>query len=52
VSVERTSDATRGVVVTDLLGSDHPPLANCRIAVDVDAEAFRDYFLDRIGALP
>jgi purine nucleosidase len=52
VSVERTSDATRGVVVTDLLGSDHPPPANCRIAVDVDAEAFRDYFLDRIGVLP
>jgi purine nucleosidase len=52
VSVERASDATRGVAVTDLLGSDHPPDPNCRIAVDVDADAFRDYFLDRIGVLP
>jgi purine nucleosidase len=51
VSVERRSDATRGVVVTDLLGSDDPPAANCSIAVDVDAAAFRSYFLERIGVL-
>ncbi len=52
VSVERDSDRTRGVAVTDLLGTDDPPDANCSIAVDVDAEAFRAYFLDRIGTLP
>jgi len=52
VGVERGSDRTRGVVVTDLLGSDDPPAANCSIAVDVAAEAFRSYFLDRIGELP
>lgn len=52
VDVERGSDRTRGVVVTDLLGSDHPPEANCSIAVDVDVEAFRSYFLDRIATLP
>jgi purine nucleosidase len=52
VSVERAGDRTRGVAVTDLLGSDNPPSANCMIAVDVDAEAFRSYFLDRIGTLP
>jgi purine nucleosidase len=52
VSVERDSDRTRGVAVTDLLGSDQPPSANCLIAVDVDAEAFRSYFLDRVGTLP
>lgn len=52
VSVERDSDRTRGVAVTDLLGSDDPPEANCSIAVGVDAEAFRAYFLDRIGTLP
>jgi purine nucleosidase len=52
VAVERGSDRTRGVVVTDLLGSEDPPPANCAIAVDVDAEAFRSYFLDRIGTLP
>jgi purine nucleosidase len=52
VTVERSSDRTRGVAVTDLLGSDGAPSANCVIAVDVDAEAFRSYFLDRIGTLP
>jgi purine nucleosidase len=52
VSVERSSDRTRGVAVTDLLGSDGAPSANCSLAVDVDAEAFLSYFLDRIGTLP
>jgi purine nucleosidase len=52
VSVERGSDHTRGVAVTDLLGTDDPPTANCSIAVDVAAEAFRSYFLGRIGGLP
>jgi purine nucleosidase len=52
VSVERGSDRTRGVAVTDLLGTDDPPMVNCAIAVDVDTDAFRSYFLDRIGALP
>jgi purine nucleosidase len=52
VTVERGSDRTRGVVVTDLLGADAPPEANCSIAVDVDAPAFRSYFLERIGSLP
>ena len=52
VTIERCSDRTRGVVVTDLLGSLDPPAANCSIAVDVDVEGFRAYFLDRISALP
>ena len=52
VSVEHDSDRTRGVAVTDLLGSEDPPAANCVIAVDVDPGAFRSYFLDRIGTLP
>jgi|SRR4051794_6890479 purine nucleosidase len=52
VSVERGSDRTRGVAVTDLLGTDDPPTANCSIAIDVDVDAFRSYFLERIGALP
>jgi purine nucleosidase len=52
VDIERSSDRTRGVVVTDLLGSDDPPEANCSIAVDVDVETFRSYFLDRIATLP
>ncbi|MFF1876311.1 nucleoside hydrolase [Leifsonia sp. NPDC058230] len=41
----------RGVMVADLLTSEHPPAANCRIAVDVDAEAFRAHFLGTIARL-
>jgi purine nucleosidase len=52
VTVERASDRTRGVVVTDLLGSDTPPAANAAVAVDVDAHGFRDHFLSRIATLP
>jgi purine nucleosidase len=52
VTVERHSARTRGVAVTDLLGTDDPPEPTCSIAVDVDAEAFRAYFLDRLGSLP
>ena len=52
VIVEHGSDRTRGVAVTDLLGSDTPPAPNASVAVDVDAEGFRDHFLDRIATLP
>jgi purine nucleosidase len=52
VTVERASDRTRGVVVTDLLGSDTPPASNASVAVDVDAKGFRDHFLRRIATLP
>jgi purine nucleosidase len=52
VTVERTSDRTRGVAVCDLLGTDDPPAANCSVAVDVDSAAFRHHFLDRIATLP
>jgi purine nucleosidase len=51
VTVERGSDHSRGVAVTDLLAGDQPPDANCSIAVAVDAPAFRSYFLERIGTL-
>jgi purine nucleosidase len=52
VAVERHGARTRGVAVTDLLGSADPVEANARIAVDVDAAAFRAYFLDRLASLP
>jgi purine nucleosidase len=52
VTVERCSDVTRGVAVADLLGSDDPPAPTCRIAVDVETQAFRNYFLERIARLP
>lgn len=52
VTVETGSDRTRGVAVADLLGQVEPPAANCRIGVDVDADGFRRYFLDRLSTLP
>jgi purine nucleosidase len=52
VDVERGSDRSRGVAITDLLGTDDPPDPNCTVAVDVDVAAFRSYFLERIGGLP
>jgi purine nucleosidase len=51
VSVETASSVTRGVTVADLLTTDSPPPANCQIATDVDAGAFRELFLDRIARL-
>jgi purine nucleosidase len=52
VAVETTSQVTRGVAVADLLMWEDPPEPNCRIAVDVDAPAFRRLFLDRMAQLP
>ena len=51
VAVETGSETTAGVVVTDLLHGEHPPQANCRIAVDVDVEAFTDLFVERVSRL-
>jgi len=51
VAVETGSETTAGVVVTDLLHAEQPPQANCRIAVDVDVEAFTDLFMERVSRL-
>lgn len=51
VAVETTSETTAGVVVTDLLHAEHPPQANCRIATDVDVDAFTDLFVERVSRL-
>jgi len=51
VAVETESRVTRGVAVADLLMWEHPPVPNCRIAIDVDAEAFRELFLARMAGL-
>lgn len=51
LQVETASPVTRGVMVADLLTLDHPPTANCEIAVDVRSQAFLDLFLDRISTL-
>jgi purine nucleosidase len=52
VAVETAGRVTRGVAVADLLMWADPPMPNCRIATAVDAEAFRDLFLERMAGLP
>ena len=52
VAVETAGRFTRGVAVADLLMWEDPPTPNCRIATAVDAEAFRDLFVERMAGLP
>jgi purine nucleosidase len=51
VAVETASELTGGIVVTDLLHAENPPQANCRIAVDVDVDAFTELFVERVARL-
>ena len=51
VQVETASAITRGVMVADLLTLDRHPDPNCQIAVDVNAGAFVELFLESISAL-
>jgi purine nucleosidase len=51
VAVETAGRVTRGVAVADLLQWRDPPAPNCRVGVAVDAEAFRELFLERVAAL-
>lgn len=41
----------RGVMVGDRLETPSPPVPNCRVAVDVNADAFREHFLTLIQTL-
>ncbi|HYO32114.1 MAG TPA: nucleoside hydrolase [Nocardioidaceae bacterium] len=52
VEVETSSEVTRGVMVADLLTSDHPPEPNCSIATAVDSDAFLELFLGHLSRLP
>jgi purine nucleosidase len=52
VAVESAGRFTRGVAVADLLMWQDPPSPNCRIATEVDAEAFLALFHERIAGLP
>jgi purine nucleosidase len=52
VAVETDGRFTRGVAVADLLMWENPPTPNCRIATEVDAEAFRAVFVERMAGLP
>ncbi|WP_182525255.1 nucleoside hydrolase [Nocardioides dongkuii] len=52
VAVETVGRVARGVAIADLLIWADPPEPNCRIAVAVEADAFRALFLERMAALP
>jgi purine nucleosidase len=51
VAVETVGTVARGVTVADLLTTAHPPVANCEIATDVDADRFSDVFLAALRRL-
>jgi purine nucleosidase len=51
VNVEVGEGVTRGVMVGDRQEVPNPPPPNCRVAVSVDAEAFRSHFLSLIKGL-
>ncbi|HEY0388419.1 MAG TPA: nucleoside hydrolase [Gaiellales bacterium] len=51
VDVVTGPSIARGVMVADLLTSDSPPAANCRIAVGVDVPGFTAYFVERMSQL-
>jgi purine nucleosidase len=52
VAVETTSMVTRGVAIADLLLWEDPPPANAQVAAAVDADAFLEFFFDRMASLP
>ncbi|KAJ3549346.1 hypothetical protein NM208_g541 [Fusarium decemcellulare] len=51
VSVITGDGEARGVMIADRLETPSPPAPNCRVAVDVDSEAFRSHFLTLIQQL-
>ena len=51
VSVGTGEGEDRGVMVTDLLESDDPASATCRVAASVDADAFIAHFLGHLRGL-
>lgn len=51
VSVITGDGEARGIMVADRLETPSPPVPNCRVAVDVNSEAFRSHFLTLIQKL-
>ncbi|PTB35056.1 hypothetical protein M441DRAFT_32266 [Trichoderma asperellum CBS 433.97] len=51
VSIITGDGETRGIMIADRLETPSPPIPNCRVAVDVDSEAFRSHFLTFIQTL-
>ncbi|KAH8660294.1 Inosine/uridine-preferring nucleoside hydrolase domain-containing protein [Xylariales sp. PMI_506] len=51
VSVITGDGEARGIMIADRLETPSPPTPNCRVAVGVNAEAFRSHFLSMIQKL-
>ena len=51
VSIVTGDIESKGVMLSDRLESDHPPAANCQVAVSVQAEEFQNYFVDLVESL-
>lgn len=51
VSVITGNGEARGVMIADRLETPSPPVPNCRVAVNVNSEAFRSHFLTLIQKL-
>ena len=51
VSVITGEGEARGIMIADRLETPSPPTPNCRVAVDVDGDAFRSHFLEAIKSL-
>ncbi|KAI0378570.1 nucleoside hydrolase [Hypomontagnella monticulosa] len=51
VSVITGDGEARGVMIADRLETPSPPAPNCRVAVDVNADGFREHFLTLIQKL-
>lgn len=51
VSIITGDGEARGVMIADRLETPSPPLPNCRVAVSVNAEAFRSHFFTFIKSL-
>ncbi|KAI2641528.1 nucleoside hydrolase [Hypomontagnella submonticulosa] len=51
VSVITGDGEARGIMIADRLEMASPPAPNCRVAVDVNAEGFREHFLTLIQKL-
>jgi len=51
VQVVTGPSVARGVVVADFLANENPPRPNVKIATEVDADGFVQYFLDQLASV-
>lgn len=50
-SVVTGEGEARGIIITDRLEGPRPPLSNCRVAVDVNTQAFEEHFFSLMQTL-